>query len=211
MVAVFPSGSTLQSDINTVHAYLKSHCESMSTPEARKEREFIMGDAPADFATGGHDAIGDTTTDPSYIYRATAYDTKRAIYIAPTKVYRTDGSGNTMHLDANYAACAMAGAILSKNNVRSNIPQTGKQLVGFTIENEKWTDTEKDYMGGYGVCILESRANVVTVRHALTTDVSSAETAEDSVVQQENMVKRSLRTGLEGAFKGKVVIFDHDF
>lgn len=204
--AVFPanaSGSFTYSDMGIVHSQLLAHCEAMSTPEAKKEREAIIGDAPTATMSGGHDTIGTESTDPSYIYKAHSFESKRVIYVAPSSCTR-----NGMTLDANYMAAGIAGMVLSKDKVHASTPITGKQLQGVTITNDKWTDTEKDYLGSYGITVLESSSNVVIVRHALTTNMQSAETAEDSVVQQEDLVKRTLRTGLDNVFKGKGRVID---
>lgn len=209
VIAVFPSGAVTQTEIDTVHAYLKSHCERMSTAESRKEREAIIGDAYTDFATsGGHNTIGDTSTDPSFVKKANNYSSKRVMYVAPSIFDRSSPEGVSMELDGNYMACALAGLILSQD--RSSIPVSGKSIVGGTTTNELWSENEMDYLGSYGVTVISSRSNILTVRHALTTNTASAETVEDSVVQQENKVKRTLRNSLEDAFMGKGYVVDDD-
>jgi len=207
VIAVFPSGAVSQSDIDTVHAYLKSHCERMSTAETKRERECIIGDAYTDFATsGGHNTIGDISTDPSFIYKAQSYNSKRVMYVAPTRFQRVNDQGTTMTLDGNYLACAVAGKILAQDPVST--PVTGMTIVGGTIPNELWSEAELNSLGAAGVTVITSRSNLMTIRHAITTNTASAETVEDSVVQIENKVKRTIRDRLRDMFIGKGIVID---
>jgi hypothetical protein len=209
VIAVFPYNTVTYTQVNTVHAYLLSHVERNSTIDAKKEREAIIGDPYTDFTIDGtgHNTIGYVDAGYScFVDKANDYSTKRVMYLAPTRFSRVNPSGSTMTLDGNYLACAVAGTILSQG--KASTPVTGKVIVGGTIPNELWSETEMDFLGAYGVTVITSRSSIMRIRHALTTDTTSAETVEDSVVQQENLVKRTLRTSLGNSFLGKGYVID---
>jgi len=207
VMAVFPSGSMSLSDMRTVQSYLKTHSDQMSQETVGLERGVIIGDASDHYALSGGVSMGSGEVD-DHISRVQAIASKEVIYAAPCYGTRKDDSGATMTLDANYAACALAGLIAGQMNVQT--PVTGKQLVGYTVINNYWTDFEMNRLGSAGVTVLYGHQDVVKVRDALTTDVGSAETAEPSVVDIERRVKRALRDGLNSRFMGKGVIVNED-
>jgi hypothetical protein len=74
------------------------------------------------------------------------------------------------------------------------------------IEDEMWNPAEMDVMGAGNCLVLESRSGVVTIRDAITTDPTSANTTEISVVALARLVKRTLRTGLYNVFTNKGLV-----
>jgi len=110
-----------------------------------------------------------------------------------------------MNLDGNFAAVAVAGVFAARD--KESIPVNGFTVNGITIENEKWSEFETNQLGASNCFVLESKSNIVTVKRSLTTDPTSADTQEPSVVDVQRLVKRSLRDGLTNTYtnKGKTV------
>lgn len=202
LIILFPSGSVTRAQQESLLTYAYTHVQLMSAN--KRERGLLSGSPSTYFASDGFDVIGDASTSGTYGYRANILRNKNVGYVVPSRGRRKDANGNYMELDANYAAVAVAGA-QSAQPLRST-PIGGYQIVGIEIENEKWNEFEMNQLGGYNCIVLESRDNVVTVRDFITTDPTSADTAEQSVVAQERLVKRSLRNGLDNVYKGKGVV-----
>ena len=203
LVCVFPSGSVTKTQQDSLIVYAYSHVKNMS--QNKRERGLVFGSPSSYVASDGIDTVGDTSNSISYVYKATSLKDKNVIYAVPSRLQRTDANGNIMELDANYAAAALAGLHLAQPNLAT--PINGFQVVGFTIQNEKWTENEMNQLGAGGCTVLESRDNVITVRDFLTTDGTSANTTEPTVVSQERLVKRTLREGLANIYtnKGKII------
>jgi hypothetical protein len=110
-----------------------------------------------------------------------------------------------MKLDGNYIAAALAG--LRSAQPKRSTPVHGFVLTGFSIEDEKWNDMEMNRLGAASCCVIQSKSGIVTVRDDITTDPTSADTQEPSVVDVQRLVKETLRKGLNDVFsnKGKVI------
>jgi hypothetical protein len=106
-----------------------------------------------------------------------------------------------MLLDGNFAAAAIAGKQCSQR-LRST-PITGMAITGVTMDDEKWNDSEMNFLASSGCLVLQSKSGIIKIRDAITTDPANADTQEMSVISQERLVKRSLRNGLENTYKGK--------
>jgi hypothetical protein len=202
--AVFPSGSVTRVQQESLLTYLFSHVQLMSNN--KKERGIISG-SPSIYsaASDGFDVIGDTTVIPSYAYRASVLKSRNSIYVVPSVITRKDANNVVMNLDGNFAAVAVAGVFAARD--KESIPVNGFTVNGITIENEKWSEFETNQLGASNCFVLESKSNIVTVKRSLTTDPTSADTQEPSVVDVQRLVKRSLRDGLTNTYtnKGKTV------
>jgi hypothetical protein len=203
VLAVFPSGSVTRANQESLQTYLLSHAQLMSNN--KKERGFISGSPSVYTTSDGFDTIGDTSTNPSYVYRANALNNRNNIYVVPSYCTRVDANGNTMLLDGNYAAAAVAGVLASKD--KESTPINGFAVTGISILDEKWNEFELNQLGAGNCLALISNAGVCTINRSLTTDPTSADTQEPSVVDIQRLVKRTLRTGLENTYtnKGKVI------
>ncbi len=208
VMAVFSSGSITLANMRTVQGYLKTHADQMSQPSVGLERGVIVGDSSDVYASAGGISIEGATEISDYTARAQAIASKQVSYVVPAYGTRTDKDGNVMELDANFASCAIAGLVTGQ--VSEEIPVHGFQLVGYTIDNDRWSEFEMNQLGSRGCLTLYSHQDVVKVRDAITTDSTSAETEEISVVDVERRVKRSLRTGLDNAFIGKGLVVNED-
>ena len=204
VVVVFPSGSVSRSQQETLLVYAFTHVGKMNT--SRKERGLMQGSPSEDYTGDGFDIIGDPSTSGTYTYRSSSITSEDNVYAVPSEASRTDESGNAMILDGNFLAAAVAGKQVAQT-LRST-PITGMIVAGMTIENEKWSDFEMNYLASNGCLVLESKSNVIKIRDAITTDPTNADTQEISVISQKRLVKRSLRNGLENTYtgKGKVIL-----
>ena len=201
--AVFPSGSVTRANQESLLTYLYSHVQLMSNN--KKERGMISGSPSILSASDGFDTIGDISTNPSYAYRAAALKNRNNIYVVPSTVTRYDANGNVMNLDGNYSAVALAGVIAAQDY--ESTPINGFNINGIMIPNEKYSEFETTQLGANNCTVLQSNSNIVTVVRSLTTDPTSADTQEPSVVDIQRLVKRSLREGLKNTYtnQGKVV------
>jgi hypothetical protein len=202
IICVFPSGSVTAASQQSLQTYAFTHVVTMDN--AGRGRGLIDGSPSPYSASDGFDTIGDTTTSRTYCYRANAINDRRRMYVVPSRVRRKDASGAYMELDGNYAGCVVAGA-KGAQSLRST-PLTGMVVTGVVIEDEKWNEYEMNQLGAAGATVLESRSGVITIRDCITTDATSADTEEESVESVRRLVKRTLTTGLDNAFKGKGVV-----
>lgn len=174
-----------------------THAINMSAPEAKLERSVII---PCDTTT-----ISDID---SYTTRASTFAHKRSIVIAPETCKRTIDSTEFSFTHNLYLSCAVAGIIAAQRNPIT--PVHGFNLAGISITDDLYTEFEMNRLGLGGVLVTKSTGGgVPNIRDAITTDVTSADTQEISVVEGENLVKRLLRIGLERKYLGKGVVIDN--
>ena len=204
IICVFPSGSVTAAQQQSLLTYAYTHVLTMDN--AGRGRGLIDGSPSPYSASDGFDTIGDTSTASTYCYRANTINDRKRIYVVPSRIRRKDASGNYMELDGNYAGCTVAG-LKGAQNLRST-PLTGMVVTGIVVEDEKWNEYEMNTLAGSGCLVLESRGGVVTIRDCITTDSTSADTEEESVESVRRLVKRTLQTGLDNAFKGKGVVIN---
>ena len=102
-----------------------------------------------------------------------------------------------------FAACAMIGWHGNNNNTVA-LPLTRKNLTGiYDVKEYKRSDIEKLSRGG--VTVMVNKNGSVMINQAVTTNTSSYNTAEISVVLIKDEIKRSLREPLDDQFIGTVV------
>ena len=61
-------------------------------------------------------------------------------------------------------------------------------------------------MAGNGVTVMEQFGNIILVRHGMTTDTTTPNKNEISVVQIKDFVAKSLRAGLENSYVGRKIV-----
>jgi hypothetical protein len=198
IVPMFPSGSVTRSDQDKIVTYAYTHTQLMNNNA--RERGLIVGSPSEGYAEGGFDEIGDALTSLSYLGKVDALMNENVTYVVPSEIYR-----GGLLFDANLAAAAIAG--LKSAQLKQSTPIHGFVVAGIEVEEEKWTDFEMDQLGAGSCLVLEQKAGMVTVRDAITTDPTSADTQEMSVVDTKRLVKKTLRTGLANVYtnKGKVI------
>lgn len=202
LVVVFPSGSVTRAQQETILTYAFNHVMQMNT--SRKERGLMQGSPSSLYASGGFDTIGSPSTSGTYTYRGTALKHEDNVYVVPSVCYRVDESGNTMLLDGNFAAAAVAGKQVAQT--KRSTPITGMVITGITMDDEKWSDVEMNFLAANGCLVLYSKSGIIKIRDGITTDPTNADTQEVSVISQKRLVKRSLRNGLENTYTGKGVV-----
>jgi hypothetical protein len=185
--------------VNTdMHADALNHVLKMSATAYRKERQLFLG------CSG---SIGDSDTAGTLAYMASNPSNElRTIAVATDNLLDAPILRNGMVLDNSYVAAALAGAVCGTEKYCT--PVTGRQLVGFSVENEHWNDMQMNLMAAVGITVVTSKNDYVTVRHALTTDQTSADTAEISVVAGIHRVIKATREYLENRFLGKGLVID---
>ncbi len=176
----------LQADINLK---IIKHVDLMSTPEERMERVTILG---ADHTS--EDATAVITNVGGY---AETIANKRVSVIYPDQATRQLSDGNYYTLDAPMIAAALAGWKCAQPTARAF---TKGQLTSFyELSGIKMSRTEKNLLAAKGVMILDQNMGAGTpieVRHGLTTDMSSLQTKEASVIEVGDYCAKYLRDGL---------------
>lgn len=200
VVVVFPS-TWNSSDRSSVINYALSHLDRAAA--IHRERGLIYGSYSTDYAIGGFDAIGDVSTSNTYLYTASTILNENVQYVVPSKCTRTVGT-TTVNLDGNFIAAALAGKRASRD--KRSTPLHGFNITGITIEDEKWSEFEMDQLGAGNCTVLESRGGIISIRDHITTDPTSADTQEPSVIDEKRLVQRSLRTGLTNTFCNKGIV-----
>lgn len=207
VVCIFPSGSltpvTIRDDVQT---YLFQHTQLMGIKGRWRGMFYGVGSPYYNPTTmGSTDTIGDSATAVSYIGKAVAYGHEDVVVVAPSYAWRYDSGNTRVELDGSYVSCAIGG-LRSAQPLRST-PLTGATITGFTIEEEKWDMFQMDSLGANGVCVVENVSGVNTIRDAITTDGTSADTQEQSVIGQKRLVERTLETKLFETYtnKGKTI------
>lgn len=179
---------------NTVQNYLKAHVEFMSSQFQRKERFGIIGvDIGTSFAT--------------VKAKGEAFGYNRIIFPwdEVTRDIRDPDTGIVAEhtLDSTFLACAIAGMMI-KYPVQE--PLTRKTVTGFkaTVKANTLLETEKDTLAGAGVTLLEENGGVISIRHGMTTDTSSAEDNEISVMLIRDNTILIVRDALDKLYIAKV-------
>jgi hypothetical protein len=204
LIILFPSGSVSRAQQETLLTYAISHIAQMNTQG--RERGLICGSPSAYYTTDGFDTIGDTSTTGTYLYRANALKNQNIVYVAPSRAQRTAPDGVTiLELDGNFIAAAIAGIQCAQT--KRATPIQGQVVAGLSITDEKWNDSEILQLGAGGCLPVKSESGIAIIVDQLTTDLTSADTAEMSVISSKRLVQRSLREGLDNVYtsKGKVI------
>jgi hypothetical protein len=113
-----------------------------------------------------------------------------------------------MELDANFLAVAIAGIEAAQS--KRATPMHNMTIAGLIIENDKWLPADMNQLGAGNCLVVMSHGNVVTIRDAITTDPTSADTQEISVRSLRRLVKRTLITGLADTYTGRGLLITPD-
>jgi hypothetical protein len=170
----------------------------MSNPDVGLERSTVLGLSPV----GG---VAPTVSD--FVAKANALVNRRAILVAPgSSISRTTVSGDTLTLNGSYVAAAVAGTIDGQES--PVVPITGSLVTGVTLPDDFYTPGEMNLMASNGVCVVYSKTGINRVRHGLTTDPSSVDTKEISIVASDDLVRRVTRASLTAKYIGKGIVID---
>ena len=204
LVILFPTNSSVtRAQQEVIMTYAFTHV--MKANALGKERGLLYGSPSLQSASDGIDTIGDTSTPGTYAYKAFITSNEDITYVVPSRVRRKDSDGVYMELDANFAASAIGG--LQASLLKRSTPMHEMVITGIEIEDNKWNDPELSRLTNAGCLPLTSRDSIVRIYDAITTDKTSADTEEKSVICQKRLVKRSLRDGLRREFlQGKGIV-----
>jgi len=163
---------------------VKSHVLTMSSVTNAKPRMALLG------------ARAGTTTESVFTTAATTLHTNRVVYIAPATATITL-NGVTKTANGSSIAAAISG-ILSNPAFNAGEPISGKAITAFDDVPDPFTRTQKNRIGGiFGTTIIEKQGGAPIIRHFLTTDQTSALTAEAKITRIEIDVRRSLKQSLD--------------
>jgi len=189
VILTFPANLLTLDEQREVEAYLYTHTQLMNNHS--RERGMMLGTTSPELnGTGIDDNIS------TYKLRADALSNENVSFAVPSKSYR-----NGILYDSNIIAAALAGAKVATKYVST--PIHGKELLGFAVEEDKYTDIEISQLSSGGCCVARTINGVTRVNDAITTDLTDANTQELSVVAVKRLVKRTLRRKLSGKFFGK--------
>lgn len=125
------------------------------------------------------------------------------VLVSPSKFTRTTPNGTVLKLGGQYVAVAIASALMSR---RPSITLTRKNIIGFTSVYDVRTRSQMTTDSSKGLLVLEQKpSNVVQVRHAITTDISTIAKSELSVVRAKNRMVAGLRRTVDEQIIGQVV------
>jgi len=171
---------------NPLIADIKTHIDLMSQPVERRNRISILG-APLN-----------TTSFGDYVTVASGLSDSRVGYLAPSNWGMIFGSTEYI-FDGSYGAAAIAG-IITNPLYTSGEPISGKILSGFSSITDNFTRTEKNQMAAQGVMVVENKNGLFKIRHALSTDNSSAVTQEIKVTRIKDVLSDLIIRNLESAY-----------
>lgn len=171
-----------------------NHVRTMSDPTEGSERVTLLAKAQsASTASEVASLVGG--------YAAAIKDFRVAV-VYPDRAKRKLSDGVEYLLTGQFVAIALASM---KAAGRPEQAYTEKQILNFTeLVGVKMTRAEKNLVAEQGVMILEQnrRGDPITVRHGISTDMSSIQMRELSVTELADYVSRVLRPVLS-QYKGK--------
>jgi len=162
-----------------------AYVRQMSDPEEKMECKTMIG------------VVHSSTTHAELMTNigayAAAFGEKRLMIPYPDKATKKLSDGNIYELPAPYLLAAYAGKQSSQPIEQS---MTNSTLDGFiTLKGVKMSRAQKNLLAEKGVMLLEqaSPGFPITVRDALTTDMSSIQTRQDMVVSIVDFASKYIR------------------
>jgi len=200
VVAVLPSGSSITDWMN-VHAYLAAHVQQMyANPQTT--RNMFVGTPSPTYAVGGFNIIGDAQTPNSYCYYATQLNSRMIQYVVhATPMTRTDANGNAYEYAGGFMAAAIAGLWAAQPDYST--PINNQIVTGFVIPDDFWNEDQMNQLAAAGCLVVKSKAGIVTVRDAITTDTTNADTQEGTIFQQEMLVRQTVDAAIYKTYQSK--------
>lgn len=178
-----------------LHAYIKAHVNQMSTLTEQRFRTALVG-------MSGTPSI---TTVQGY---AAALKSRRIALVHPaTCTVQLAGQTSTTSLDGTYM-CAAIGGIRVNPAFDVAEPLLRKELVGFVSITDTLLRTQKNVLANSGVMVIEVQNGTIRVRDGLTTDLTTADSAEYSVTEIIDFTSTTTKAFLDAAFIGSKLLND---
>lgn len=181
------------SNDTSLHSFLKAHVDAASSITERKERTAIVS-MPA------------PQTVASMSAQAQALVDKRMVLISANQVSYFIGNDSVATvLNGSYVAAAIAGVRTSRSFDVAD-PLTHKTLAGFSDMPDTLLRQEKITLLSKGVMVIENNSGIIRVLQQVTTDTSTRENNEYSVVEIIDFVASNSRRILENIFIGQKIL-----
>lgn len=169
-----------------LHAKVQQHINSQSAN--RFERRAILG------------MDGTTTPVPSAqrIINAQSITDQRVALVSPAtfKYYSTE-LNNEVVLGGQFMAASLAGMTMAMSFAE---PLTHKRITGWKDIDELQREGEKNLESQNGLMVIEkTRRQIIRVRHGRTTDPTDLNSAEWSIIGQQDALTYRIRDYLEAA------------
>jgi hypothetical protein len=130
-------------------------------------------------------------------------DAENMVLVSPSKFSRVLPSGSAqINVGGQYVACAIGGMLASRDVSQT---LTRKIVSGFNAVTDSRTKAQMNTDAGSGLCVVYQRNGAVTVRHAVTSDTSSAVKREISIVRAKHRVIESVRDTIDSQIIGQVI------
>lgn len=153
----------------------------------------------------GLDGTSNSISTESLITTAKQISNNRVALVVPTVVdYRVVGLNRVVSIGGQYLAAAIAGIAVSLNVQE---PLTRKSVFGFAGIPDVYDTTTKNALAAAGCMVVEETLQgVVRIRHGVTTDTTSKNNSEWSVVGVTDYVISTARSMLDNAgFVGSAI------
>jgi hypothetical protein len=171
----------------SVHAVIKTHCETMCAVTGKRERQYLVGGAWGDaYSTAITNAKTNNSKPGLYVFNGfTQYDV----------------NGVLQNYSASYAACLLAGMAAAS---AINEPLTFKTLNVVSLE-AKLGDSVLEQCIENGVCPLAYNTQKLPhiVRQVTTYQTDDLKWNEFSMVKEMYFVSRDLRTYVQNMYTGR--------
>ncbi len=196
----------------------------ISIPQSKNLHKILMQQVVTDSATengkervtwiaGAYDANNQLSDDVTVIADyAKQFKEQRVVLIAPNEVTLLmedeDGESHEVNVSSIYAAAALTGMTVDNNRTVAE-PLTRENPVGIyglaaatAAGNAIYKRSEVEKMSAAGVTVLVIRNNTVSVNQAVTTDTTSQNNRELSVVLIKDEVMKTIRYNLDREYIG---------
>lgn len=111
-------------------------------------------------------------------------------------------SGSNSAIGGQYVAAVLAG-MLGPLPIQQSL--TRSQLIGINGVTDFRSEAQKNSDAAAGLLVVESKNNIIRVRHAITTAVNDVNTRELSVVRAQQYMIESLTTTIDTQVIGQVI------
>lgn len=187
---------------------VRSHVLTLSTVEERMERTALYSIPYSQSLTPPTEFAGDNGVLSVIGGFTSSIANKRIVVPYPDTASKILSDGVKRDLNGPYLMAALAGAeqaqAIYKSMTRSSIGSF------YELKGVKMTRTQKNQLAERGVLVLEQESinGDVTVRHQLSTDMSTTQSREMSLLHIQDYCSKSLRKTLEQYIGRRNIDFD---